>query len=177
MKKLLVLMLVLGLATAANALTLNLTAGGQDVDEITINVSDTIIIGVNSDGIADAGHNNGKYSGCIVIDPDMVGPGSGSWQGTPVINNPPVALSEGAMAILDGPVAVFVATNAVMGDVVGAGIGFEYEFHCDGLGDVLIMLVDDVMGPVDFLTIHQDVPEPMTLSLLGLGGLFLRRRK
>jgi hypothetical protein len=59
--------------------------------------------------------------------------------------------------------------------------------HCDVIGDVLLELV---AGPgttidgvtvadgtvLDELLIHQ-IPEPMTIALLGLGGLLLRRRK
>ncbi len=63
--------------------------------------------------------------------------------------------------------------------------------HCDGKGLVTVGLMDDpVFGsyvsdaqwnPVDWsygtgVVIHQ-VPEPMTLTLLGLGSLFLARRK
>ena len=54
--------------------------------------------------------------------------------------------------------------------------------HCDGLGTVTLSLVtmnDDgsavatVWGTETFII----TPEPMTLGLLGIGGLFLRRRK
>jgi hypothetical protein len=49
------------------------------------------------------------------------------------------------------------------------------RFHCDGPYDVTIALVDDDGNIQDTQVIHQ-VPEPMTLMLLGLGGLFLKRR-
>lgn len=75
----------------------------------------------------------------------------------------------------------------------------ELWFHCDAEGDVIIELVafGDVTKFVDYdasgnagatelivpagtvldtLIIHQ-IPEPMTFGLLGLGGLFLRRRR
>jgi hypothetical protein len=50
-------------------------------------------------------------------------------------------------------------------------------FHCDGLGDVTLSLVSD-----DFATLYdtqhiQQVPEPMTLLLLGLGGFALAGRR
>ena len=66
--------------------------------------------------------------------------------------------------------------------------------HCLGPGDVTLSLIaagpvyyhDDTAGAfstlyqagtiLDSIVIHQ-VPEPATLALLGLGGLFLRRRK
>jgi hypothetical protein len=53
-------------------------------------------------------------------------------------------------------------------------------FHCDGPGDVVVSLVHfnadfAVDGVMDSIVIHQ-IPEPMTMGLLGLGGLFLRRR-
>jgi hypothetical protein len=56
-------------------------------------------------------------------------------------------------------------------------------FHCGGPGTVLIRMVywEEVEGvyvikDYDTLSITQ-LPEPMTIGLLGLGALFLRRRK
>ena len=56
-------------------------------------------------------------------------------------------------------------------------------FHYEGPEDVILSLYADTTGsgnPAEFVlfdtqVIHQ--PEPMTIALLGLGGLFLRRRK
>jgi len=56
------------------------------------------------------------------------------------------------------------------------GVWWDTEFHCDGLGVVTITLMDAAQNTLDTITITQ-VPEPMTVALLGLGGLFLRRRK
>jgi len=53
-------------------------------------------------------------------------------------------------------------------------------FHCDGLGDVTLTLIGDDFATVYDTQIIQQVPEPMALLLLGLGGLFAvagRRRK
>jgi len=49
-------------------------------------------------------------------------------------------------------------------------------FHCDGLGDVTLTLISD-----DFTTVYdsqdiQQIPEPATLLLVGLGGLILARK-
>jgi hypothetical protein len=44
-------------------------------------------------------------------------------------------------------------------------------FHCEGPGDVTLVLVDYETGEVvDTQVIHQ-IPEPMTVAVLGLGGL------
>jgi hypothetical protein len=53
-------------------------------------------------------------------------------------------------------------------------------FHCEGAGDVTLKLytVNDAyteLTLVDSVIVHQ-IPEPITMTLLGLGGLFLRRR-
>ncbi len=51
------------------------------------------------------------------------------------------------------------------------------DFHCTGPEDVILLLGSTPGGSqFDTQVIHQ-VPEPMTIVLLGLGGLFLRRRR
>jgi hypothetical protein len=81
-----------------------------------------------------------------------------------------------------GPVAGLAA-----GDLV-----WNFVLHCDGAGNVILDLTDRVPGSIQYgypgnwliateadlgdLTIHQ-IPEPATIALLGLGGLFLVRRR
>jgi hypothetical protein len=53
----------------------------------------------------------------------------------------------------------------------------SYIFHCEGQGDVTLVLVDYETGEVvDTQVIHQ-IPEPMTLALLGLGALVMARSR
>jgi hypothetical protein len=92
------------------------------------------------------------------------------------------------------PGSALIDAAAVDIQTVPPGIILDhFLLHCDALGDVLLTLVETdrtragaswetdggdiyalVSGPG--VIVHQ-IPEPMTLTLLGLGGLFLARRK
>jgi hypothetical protein len=183
MKKLLILLLVLGLGTAANAQIepqLSIYVDGADPGaEYDMLVGSIVEIGIYSDGV---GGVNGKYSGALVINAGGTDTGTAAFVCDPPTVydgvGEPLENLGGAFAVNDGGVVLaFVATNAVLADSAGEGIGFGCDLECTGLGDVTLTIFDDVFGPVDTLTIHQVVPEPITFGLLGLGGLFLRRRK
>lgn len=51
----------------------------------------------------------------------------------------------------------------------------EFGFRCTGLGDVSIDLFDMNFEMIHGVEIHQ-IPEPITLTILGLGAIVLRRR-
>jgi hypothetical protein len=64
---------------------------------------------------------------------------------------------------------------------------YKIMFHCDGTGDVLVQITDIGTNNVDgrdvpveemgSIIIVQSIPEPTTVMLLGLGSLFLMRRR
>ena len=168
MKKLLVLALVLGMAGMVNATVLELSIGGvvdgpENVTEIALNPSDTIMIDVH-----------------CTADPDFVDfwitvDGPGSLAGVGTIVSPPAPA-----AAMDTQYAgwLWFSTSGSPTPAPTLGEWWYEEFHCDGDGDVTINLYDPTGATViDTILIHQPIPEPMTIALLGLGGLLLRRRK
>ena len=189
MKKLLVLMLVLGMGSMASATLTLFTGLGPDAmdnapDEITIQISDYIWIGIHSDEQGEVGGDTGQYRALIAIPPDAQIPGNragGHFTGQMGMD-PQVVIPSATVGFLAGHDNYIVEAMNTIGSLEYAnpGLGFWGEFHCDALGDVVIRLVDTritgAASVVDVLTIHQ-IPEPMTFGLLGLGALLLRRRK
>jgi hypothetical protein len=173
MKKLLVLLMVLGLVSSAQA-ALSLSLDGNPApDAITISVSTTVLIDVHSD-------TQEFWDGLLMIVDDGATPGDTSLYGEWV---PPMVASgigntgqysEVTPEIWEMHVSSSIAPYP--GDVV-AGQQFTIGFHCKAIGDLTIYLTDYDMVTIDTIAVHQVIPEPMTIGLLGLGGLFLRRRR
>jgi hypothetical protein len=186
MKKVLVLLAICVLVSAANAvLTIGLyeTDGVTEFDGRALAPSDSLIIKIES-----VGGDTGVYPGFALIADSSLGLITGGAVVMPPAPDGTVFLGTaeeaGVMGLgaLDVGIAGAVdsfSTNAPFAD----GVYFdEILFHCQGEGDVTVYLYDigttwDIAdGVIDSVVISQ-VPEPMTIALLGLGGLLLRRRK
>jgi hypothetical protein len=187
MKKLLVVMLVLGMASAANAaLWMTVNSG---TDDITVAVGDTVAVSVYGDGGSDTppdlyvmgilNEDNGGGGGGGVLDISGAGidyAGSSTlirWAWDNDDSFDWSVDSNGVEMVLTDPVMP-PATPKPLDGLLVHGI----VFTCTGEGDVVLTLGDPMFTPIEStqITITQ-TPEPMTMALLGLGGLFLRRRK
>ena len=173
MKKILLLTLLLGLVVSANAgLTIYVKiADGLWADyadsKLTIAPSDEVLIGV-MDMFGEA------QPGFLALGLAQ-GPGSINAAGAITLDGVAAAMTDDALMAE----ALGVQNPFISMDVTDPPAGLlirDVLFHCDGPGDVTIAVVDEDGLVQDTQVIHQ-VPEPMTLALLGLGGLALRFRK
>jgi hypothetical protein len=186
MKKLLVFMLVLGIASMANAMILGISVNGdQDpVDsEIFLAPSETLEL--------DIFDTEGYAIGDDVYFVLVTDPAKGAIAGGVVNLGAPENAPADSFVMDDAVGNGFWPgpENGVGGGIVYYGTSGTYgpgtyidgiEFHCVAEGDAIVALwtsPDFVAWTLeDSVVIHQ-IPEPMTVLLLGLGGLFLRRRK
>lgn len=192
MKKLMILVLVLGLASMASALTgvelsvAGVTDGEGTVQNTELPISNELVIDIHGP----AGYD---WLGYIIIEGDA--PAGGEWGddiGSPVADMYYTAAGYPALVAAGDLGQAIRYTEAGWGfgyEVTAAqsegslpgGLQFEFLYHCLGPESeyVTVTLWDDAEGyvtPQDTIVIHQ-TPEPMTVALLGLGGLLLRRRK
>ena len=191
-KKIIVLVLVFGLASAANA-GLFFTVGGEDPGAITRDplANPTITLEISGDGQTAAparayllveglgGIDGGavlytgdksEYLDCDAIAGDM---------GLPDCDAVLAAYKDflGMPGLTDTAYAVFAGSEIPLPPLDGILVD-SIVFTCLGQpGYVNVtLLAEDFVTVLDSLVIEQ-VPEPITFALLGLGGLFLRRRK
>ena len=195
MKKLLVLVLVLGMASMASAaLQISVNGNPEPIDsEIILEPSDTVMLDVWTDSMIYAGAQ-GEGDWFLMCDNNL-----GTISGGAA--NAAIQATGNVLAIYDGKEAgawvIESPFDGVGGGVVALGAPMmagdvlydQILFHCEKLGDTVISLVSgvaivpdvgdpyvEVTGVWDEVVIHQ-IPEPMTMSLLGLGGLALLRRR
>ena len=161
MKKILVLMLVLGMTSMASA------ALTFSVDTVTILTGATTVVGIESDvaGFAWTGYvgyapGNAELTGMVAT--AAAGPDA-------TVTNDPFGYA--------GYYKIEALDYTPPSDIL-AGVQFNGTItgHTEGTYNVYLMSPWSAPGLQDTLLVNV-IPEPMTLGLLGLGGLFLRRRK
>jgi len=194
MKKLLVLMLVLVLVGITNAAILDLSIGGVRngigvLQEITIGPSDSFVVDVYNS-------SPGPISDQFWLGIETVGtapPGGtgatnsalGEWirstmtHPNPASGNASVA-DDGTQFAWPMGVKWWAFDTGFYGLEPGqfpvVGTWFTCEFHCVAPGDLYINLYDAAGAVIkDQILVHQ-IPEPVTIVLLSLGGLLLRKK-
>ena len=193
MKKLLIFMLVLGMASLANA-TLQISVNGvMEPADTTINLlpSETVSLDIWTDAAIDSTPASWHLLWAMVVDVTVGTIGPPLYGGgvilSPYNTDPGYALY--SMASASGQMPEGAGSDGVWGAATRSSVSApalavifdEIIFHCEAEGDATISIYSLASDGVtwnfqDAVTIHQ-IPEPMTVMLLGLGGLFLRRRR
>jgi len=177
MKKLLVLVLVLGMASSASATLTLVSSAGDKLDPKGVAFPMTTMIGIYNDSATPG-------QGLMTIPAIPKGAPAG-WTGTANIYKPPSLGGENTYLGPDfdsetsaGVIDAWLSNLSVASvDPYGIGVLGDYELKCTAFGDVVVTLyADDITTPISSITIQQ-VPEPVSMVLLGLGGLLLRRRR
>jgi len=165
MRKLLMLFLVLGLASAANATLIKVD--GLEGDSFEVDTQTTITV-VSEDA--------SSWLGYIIIEDG----GAGSLENVTVLD---AAGDLGAAApYTESGWGTGFELSASMGPLGNPPIAVGTQFSLDYIGAIgdtatISLFVDpEYTTPVASVNLTV-VPEPMTIILLGLGGLFLRRRR
>jgi hypothetical protein len=214
MKKVLALMLVLGMTSLASATIVDVvTVGvgdlghaGTSTDPLYPSETIEIKIVLNADpdptwyGGGGYPIYDGYWLSSMDLDLHVSGPGALAEKGTGLAtkmkhNTGFGAWAEPEPAVVDNAIAYLAGTAAGNGIQGADDLVWNLVIHCEGNGIVDVDLT--LHGTSEYsvyastaggtweklteldlgdLVIHQ-IPEPMTIALLGLGGLFLRRRR
>jgi hypothetical protein len=205
MKKLLILMLVLGLVSTASAV---ISTGPVVTAGVSWDIVNNQLVGYNATGVTnvpgygiDYGNSDGGLGGPLtqfvyalpLIAPPVVPPGAVYPTSLVGPGNVPGALPPNSGAIgsfvQDSILSGFNWGGYDLGDggVAGGGVALTNWFIFDLDVPKITALIG---GPGAWIDIYDYgvsavipagkmnlIPEPMTIALLGLGGLLLRRRK
>ena len=163
MRKILVLILVFGLASAANAMLIKVD--GLEGESFEVDLQTTITV---------VSEDTSSWLGYIIIEEG----GAGSLE-NPFILDPAGDLGA-ATAYTEAGWGTGFELSASMGPAgdppiaIGSQFSFDYVGQVGDTATILLFVDPEYTTPVASVVLTV-VPEPMTSLLLGLGSLFLRR--
>lgn len=177
MKKLLIMMLVLCVTSLASATTISLTDEGT---QIIANPGDTVTLMISSDAAPGLISMNAVITvtggDIITAALDLGDMAAYGWD--PTLSGPPIGVPGASVEIGGGSGNFSTGNTATI-------VGFV-DVAYTGLVQVVSIAAGSTYGgsydvtgspPVFSQGIVEIVPEPMTIALLGLGGLFMLRRR
>ncbi len=183
MRKLLVLVLVFAMASWANAAVVSFSAqDGLPGDTIGITVSsDEQVIGMTLALITDSGFGGTANPGAwnttfTTADAGYNGSAYGFGTGDLISATGGISLGFPATGILY-TYSYEIPSDAALGATIVFTVGDLPDF---GIASSISYLVEGAsaqMSPTGMEFAATVIPEPMTIALLGLGGLFLLRRR
>jgi len=187
-KKILALMMVFGIASVANAgLQISVNGNQDPIDsEITLLPSEELVLDIWIDAPIDPFTG---YTWAIVADTSLATISGGVPVSQSVAVNQVNGPTQEAAAVIppeghEGIWGSMFNVDSSPHGTPGETMVDEIILHCEAKGDVTVGLWENIPDGepfgwdtvTDTVTIHQ-VPEPATIALLGLGGLFLVRRR
>ena len=185
MKKFVSLLLVLGLASVASAGTMvisGLPAGPLDASAAPISLSfdivsngqednDSLYVWTYTGGTLDMDSAINRVEATPGVPNDMFDDSPNEW----LQDDHGIDITDVSLPNIWADISIPKATPAVLvGDII-SDLGLTIAQGYVGFLDVKVLNENDSVIQ-DVATIEV-VPEPVTIALLGLGGLFLRRRK
>jgi len=167
MKKIIALCLLLAVSVSFGAVSWTIEVNGSGWDGMSsINLGDVVTVGFMDDAALNGGFTNFVAN----VSNGAYNAGSLAWTQSPMFASNFSAAAAGT--------GFNVNITATMGFGVAAGEKFSFAFTADQMGLTTISssgAYGTGVLPAD-VTMNV-VPEPMTMALLGLGGLFIRRRR
>ena len=165
MKKILVLFLVLGMASAANAMLIKVD--DQEGDSFEVNIKSTITV-VSEDA--------SSWLGYLIIEEG----GAGSLENVVILDaagdiGAASAYSEAGWGT-GYELSASMSPTGVPATAAGSQFSFDYVGSVGDIATISLFTDPEYTTPAASVNVTV-VPEPMTIVLLGLGALFLRRRR
>ena len=157
--------MVLGLASAANAMLI--TVDEQEGDSFEVNIKSTITV-VSEDA--------SSWLGYLIIEEG----GAGSLENVVILD---AAGDIGAASAYTEAgwgtgfeLSASMSPTGVPAVAAGSQFGFDYVGAVGDIATISLFTDPEYITPADSVNVTV-VPEPMTVVLLSLGALFLRRRR